>query len=414
MKIAIDARSMTAPRPRGTGRNLLDAFRLIPSLKPDWNFVLYHQRVHPAELDTGQMQPWDYPNVHLRHIDMPGDRFDAWFQLRLPLAARRERVDLLHLPANAAPAWCPIPFVVTIHDLIPLKLPGERSELHVRAFRRGLLRGVRRAAHVIVVSAATRDDLHRDFAVPHERMTVIPWAADARVQSAAEVGSRSEQHGRVCRKYGLGPRWFLTFAGSTPRKNADGVLNGFGRVRPDLRHGVQIVLVGCEPEAYRRHLMAHALRLGIASECQILGFVPHDDLPTVLGGSCGLLMPSRYEGFGLPILDAFACGVPVLTSHVSSMPEVAGDAAVYCDPNNAASIATGIEQLLDSDTAAELVHKGRRRLEQFTWQRTAEAMCAVYELCLTRSHAVPPQHQAENACATWSSPAAVADTEYVR
>ncbi|MEW6252647.1 MAG: glycosyltransferase, partial [Planctomycetota bacterium] len=111
----------------------------------------------------------------------------------------------------------------------------------------------------------------------------------------------------------------------------------------------------------------------------VLGFVPHADLPGLLANSCGLLMPSRCEGFGLPMLDAFAAGVPVLTSACSSMPEVAGDAAVYCDPEDPESIAAGIGQLLEPERAAALVERGRARLSLFTWERTAEAMCAVYE-----------------------------------
>lgn len=414
MKIALDARSMTALRPRGTGRNLLDAYRVIPGLRPAWQFILYHQRPWAEAAGATHPQPWDRPNVQLRHIDMPGDRFDAWFQLRLPLAARHERIDLLHFPANAAPAWCPVPFVVTIHDLIPLKLPEERSEPEMRAFRRGLLRSVRRAVHIITVSAATRDDLHHDFAVPLEKMTVIPWAADTRVASEADRAANGQRHHRVCEKYGLTERWLVSFSGSTPRKNAGGVLDGFARVRPDVRRGVQVVLVGCEPEAYRRQLATDAQHLGIASQCHILGFVPHEELPTLLGCACGLLMPSRYEGFGLPILDAFACGVPVLTSYVSSMPEVAGDAAVYCDPDNAASIATGIERLLNADAAAELVRRGHRRVAQFTWQRTAAAMCAVYDMCLAKLHLTPPPAAAERTCAPGNRYATAADAEYVR
>jgi glycosyltransferase involved in cell wall biosynthesis len=186
--------------------------------------------------------------------------------------------------------------------------------------------------------------------------------------------------GELRARYNLAERWLLSFAGSTARKNAEGVLAGFGALPPEKRTGVQVVLVGCEPAAYRTHLLAEAARLGIAQQCRIHGFVPHEDLPALLRGACGLLMPSRYEGFGLPVLDAFACGVPVLTSLVSAMPEVAGDAAVYCDPDDAASIGAGIARLIEPATARELVRRGRLRLTSFSWDHTARAMCAVYEM----------------------------------
>ena len=341
-------------------------------------------------------EPCRQPNVEMRRINLPGDRFDAWFQMRLPLAARQDRVDLLHLPANAAPAWCPVPFVLTVHDLIPLKLPGELPPRETRAFRRGLLRGLRSAAHIITVSNSTREELRHDFGVPLHKTTVIPWAPDTGVLAHAGQEFDALQPARIRAKYELGRCWLLSFSGSTARKNALGVLTGFARAATHLPRETQLVLVGCEPAAYRACLTAEAERLGIGAQCRVLGFAPHDDVPALLRGARGLLIPSRYEGFGLPILDAFASGVPVLTSSVSSMPEVAGDAAVYCDPDDPGSIAAGIERLLDTATAARLVQRGRRRLSQFSWERTARAMCAVYEMCL--KEAAAPAHIGAAAC----------------
>lgn len=389
---------MTSSRPRGTGRNLFDAYRSIPALRPEWEFVLYHQRPLVDRVRHSDHAPWHYPNVTLRRIEIPGDRLNAWFQVRLPLAARRDRIDLLHLPANAMPAWCPVPSVVTIHDLIPLQLPGELPPRQTRAFRRGIVRGVRQAAHIIAVSAATRDELHRDFGVPPERVTVIPWAPDAHLLAELRRELTAEQRAGVCTKYDLEARWLLSFSGSTARKNAHGVLAGFAALRPEERRGVTLVLVGCEPAACREALAAEAARLNIAASTRIYGFLPHEDLPALLRGATGLLMPSRYEGFGLPILDAFACGVPVLTSLVSSMPEVAGNAAVYCIPEDPHSIAAGIRQLLEPAVAAELVRRGRARLARFSWRRTAEAMCGVYELCLAKSGRVPATAERLEGC----------------
>ena len=386
MRIGLDARTLTLPRPRGTGRNLLDAYRLIPELRPEWEFVLYHQRP-PTAVSGDEVMPWDAPNVRLRRVDIPGDRFDAWFQVRLPLAARQDHVDLLHCPANAAPAWCPAPLVVTIHDLVPLRVPDELPARETTAFRRGIERAIRRALHIITPSEATRRALHEMFGVLPKFVSVVPWAADTGIAAALEQPLSPERQNVIRSTYGLGPNWLVTFAGSTRRKNARGVLEGLSHVRADLRRDVQVILVGCEPQRYRDELTTDAERLGIVDHVRILDFVPLADLPALLRGSCGLLMPSRCEGFGLPILDAFACGVPVLTSDRSSMPEVAGEAAVYCDPDDSRSIGTGIEQLLDPAAANRLVNAGKERLSQFTWENTAQAMCAVYEQCLIQSGA---------------------------
>ncbi|MFQ5805266.1 MAG: glycosyltransferase family 4 protein [Phycisphaerae bacterium] len=391
------------PCPRGTGRSLLDAYRLIPSLRPDWEFVLYHQRA-AAQATTERDNSPDAnlagvasallarPNVRARCIDIPGDRFDLWFQVRLPTAAWRDRIDLLHLPANVAPVWCPVPFVVTVHDLIPLTVPGEQPERSRRAFERGVARAVRSAAHIISPSKATRDELHRIFDVTPERITVIPWAPDQGITRAHGGRASAESPGTAARaeiervriRHGLNGAWLLNFSGSSPRKNAAGLMDAFARLSPDARRGVQLVLVGCEPASVRAALEARSQRLGVRASCRFLGFVPHEDLPGLLCGARGLLMPSLCEGFGAPILDAFACGAPVLTSKLSSMPEVAGDAAVYCDPHSAASIAEGIIQLLDQTIAQRLKRAGVERLRSFSWERTVRLMCEVYERCVSK------------------------------
>ncbi len=377
MRIGLDARSLTAPRPRGTGRNLLDAYRQLTAMRPGWEFVLFHQR--PLTDDAPAADLAARPNVTLRRIDVPGDRLDAWFQLALPLAARRARVDLLHLPANAAPAWLPVPAVVTIHDLAPLTVPGELPPAATARFRRGVRRAVRRAAHLIAVSESTRTALQELLGVPPHRVSVVPWAPDALIAAAAGDARRPARRTEICRRYGLAGRWLLAFSGWAPRKNALGLLTAFARLPAARRADVQLVLVGCEPAERRAELCGRAENLGVAAACRILGYVPHADLPALLANACGLAMPSLCEGFGLPLLDAMACDVPILTSNRSSMPEIAGDAALFCDPTDPDSIAAGLAALLEPAAAARLVARGRARVRRFTWKRTAAALCRVYE-----------------------------------
>ena len=367
MLIGLDARCLFMPRLRGTGRNLSDAFKLVPVLRPDWRFVLYHQRPGAAPLPG-------HPNVRTRRIDIPGDRFDAWLQVRLPLAALSDRLDVLHLPANAAPARCSVPYIVTIHDLVPLKIEDETPPRQRRAFERGVQRAVRGATQIITPSAATRDELIGEFDVPTERITVIPWAAD-RAMDRVNPSAAAE----LAERYRLRDEWLLNFSGESRRKNAIGLLEAYAHTPLELRSRHQLVLVGCEPAAFREALERRARELEVYHECRFLGFVPHEELPGLLSGARALLMPSLCEGFGLPILDAFACGTPVMTSNVSSMPEVAGDAAMYCDPRDADSIAAAIVEITNDACAADLSAKGELRVRTFRWERTAEAMCGVYE-----------------------------------
>lgn len=378
IRIGLDARSIFMPHPRGTGRNLLDAYRLIPAMRPDWQFVLYHQRDGACDDLTG------LPNVRTRRIDIPGDRFDLWLQVRLPAAAWRNGVDLLHLPANAAPKCSPVPVVVTVHDLAPLRHTGGGTDAERRAFRRGVLRAVSTAAHIISPSTATRDELCAEFNVDAERISVIPWAPDQGILRAVKHASdteRQHQIDRVRASYGLADAYLLNFSGSSPRKNARGLLDAYARLSASVRAATQLVIVGCEPASFRADLEERIQDSGLQHDCRLLGFVPHEDLPWLLCGARGLVMPSLCEGFGLPILDAFACGTPVLTSNLSSMPEIAEQAAVYCDPRDPNSIADGIVRLLDPTIGEKLRQAGYERSQEFSWERTARLMCDVYEHC---------------------------------
>jgi glycosyltransferase involved in cell wall biosynthesis len=298
--------------------------------------------------------------------------------MRLPAAARADRIDLLHFPANSVPAWRSTPSVVTVHDLIPLRVDGECDAAEQRKFVRGVRRAVRGATRIIAVSQATRDDLHDEFSVPLEKISVVHWAPDSRIAARAcpQAATSARQ------KYDLRHAWLIGFSGASRRKNAPALIDAMAGLSPDQRNDLDLVLVGCEPASFRERLEETARRAGVAEHCRFMGFVPPDDIAGLLGGARGLVMPSLYEGFGLPILDAFALGVPVVTSDTSSMPEVAGEAALYCNPHDPLSITRAIERLLDRRTAARLVRAGRERVARFTWQRTAEAMCEVYERCL--------------------------------
>lgn len=381
MIIGLDARTIFSPAPRGTGRNLFDAYQIIPRLRPDWRFILYHERpAHGSPLaEHGERNTVWAGNLRTRRLRMPGARFDAWLQLRLPWAARCDGVDLLHVPANAAPIWCPVPFVATVHDLIPLRIRGEADAGASDQFRKQVARAVRGAAHLITPSRATRDELCAEFGFSADRVTVIPWAPDQRIRDAPDDPAGREA---LRARYQLTRPWLLNFSGNSRRKNAHGLLRALGRLPAEARRRYLTVIVGCNSREQRAELATLAEDLSVADDCRILGFVPHEDLPGLLRGARAVLMPSLCEGFGLPILDAFAAGVPVLTSRCSSMPEVAGDAAIYCDATLPGSIADGIFQILHDETAADLVRRGYERVREFTWERTAGAMCAVYERCV--------------------------------
>lgn len=374
--IALDGRTIYSATRRGTGKNLLDAYRALASLRTDWKFIIYHRG------EIGHDPFASRINVAPRRIEMRGDRWDWWEQIRLPAAAWRDGADLLHCPANSCPRWSRVPVVSTIHDLIPLRISDAAVNGHADRFRRSIQRCLKKSAQIITVSRSTRDDLISDFGADPQRLDVITWAADS---AYAPVRDESEL-ARVWSRYNITGRYLLAFSGRSRRKNAAGMIHGFSRLSEALRRDVQFIVIGVEPADQRAWLMTLIEELGLLGRCMIFGFAPEEDVPALLSGAEALAFCSLYEGFGLPILDAFCCRTPVLTSGVSSMPEVAGDAAVYCNPNDPDSIANGMHRILSDEALRQsLIEKGPERAKQFTWPRTAEAICGVFEKCL-RNH----------------------------
>ena len=372
MKLALDARNIYRRQRRGTGKNLIDLYRHLAELRPQWRLVMFHRNGSPDD-------PFeDVPNVEHRRVDIKGDRLNLWQQVRLPLAVRAAGADVLHCPANTASRLPGAAMVVTIHDLIPLD--ARFATPATPAWRRNVAAAARTAKRIITPSEFCRRQITEIFGVPADKITVNPWAADAGCRKVTDPGELS----RVRAEFGLHADrpYAMGFAGADQRKNTPGILGAWAKLPAKLRDACMLLLVGGqEPTltAFRRQ----AEDLGLAGHCLLHGFARERDMPALISGATFLCYPSRSEGFGLPILDAFACDTPVLTGRVTSLPEVAGDAAVLVDPEDQRSIAAGVAQLLSDDAArAELVARGRERVKQFTWQACARRAADALESAL--------------------------------
>jgi len=376
MILAVDARNICRRQRRGTGKNLIDLYRHLAAARPDWRIVMFHQVDGPDDPFAG------VANVERRRIDIKGDRWGFWQRLRLPMAVRRVRADVLHCPANTAPRRGGAPMVVTIHDLIPLAGPAGASKAG-RRWRANVAAAAARAVAILTPSAFSRQQVVSTFGVSVDKITVNPWAPDTgcrRVTDPAELS-------RVRSAYGLEADrpYVFGFGGADPRKNTAAVLDAWAAMPGAARGRAALLLVGIQPEALAR-FRRQAERAGLNGSCRLHGFAAEEDIPALLSGAAALCYPSRSEGFGLPILDAFACGTPVLTGNTTSLPEVAGDAAMQVDPADVRAIADGLAGLLtDPALAAELAARGRRRVEQFTWPACAERAAGVFEKAMESS-----------------------------
>jgi glycosyltransferase involved in cell wall biosynthesis len=366
MRIAVDAREAYRKDPRGIGKSLIEQYRCVARLRPHWQFLMYHQL--PARRDPFL----GVPNVEARQIDMPGaDRFNLWEQLRLPFAAWTARASVLHCPANTGPQFSVLPLVLTVHDLIPLELAPDAPETH-RWVRR-VRAAARSASCVITDSEYSHRQIVDCFDLSEKRVIVNHLAVDG---SASREAPSIEEREQVGARYGLKTGWpyLITFGAADPRKNTVRLLQAWGQLPEPLRRRAQFLVVGIQGTAQARFRQT-ADEAGAGPECLLHGFVPESDLHTLLAGARALCYPSLAEGFGLPILEAYWCETAVLTSNRTSLPEVAGDAALVVDPLDVGAIARGLERLLTDDALrADLVGKGCKRRTDFSWDRSAECL----------------------------------------
>ena len=315
-----------------------------------------------------------------------GRRFpnrSAWLQLALPRDLAALRADVCHFPNSIAPLHAPCPIVITLHDMslfLHAGLHPVKSQLFVRSIIPAV---ARRAAAIITVSHHAKQDIVAGLHVPPEKVHVIYEAAASQyrvITNAAELE-------RVRSRYEL-KRPFVLYVGTIePRKNLTRLVTAFAQARrrcPDL----ELVLVGQLGWKYAALLKAIE-DLNLGSALRRLGYVPNEDLPALYNLARLLAFPSLYEGFGLPVIEAMACGTPVLTSNGSSLAEIATGAAWLIDPHNVDAMADGLARLaIDDDLHGHLRAEGLARAAQFSWQRAAEETVRVYDtvVCSARSH----------------------------
>lgn len=371
MRIGLDARTIYTAHRRGIGKSLLRLYQTLSLVRPDWQVVAYHRLDVP---DRNLPQLFAEGFVQPRMIEMPGDRFDAWHRIRLPMAARNDGVDLLHCPANACPSLLPVPTLVTIHDLIPLDRPDTVPAREARRFERQVTNACRKASAILCPSIYTSTRLVRDMGVEPERIHVAPWGAEA---FHAEFSD--EQIDEVCSRYRVSRPFVLHLGAPDPRKNTSRMLEAWAMIGPKIRRTWQLLVVGLDAAA-QKQLLDYSYKLGIHESVTLHGFADEADMPALYAAAEVLAYPSLSEGFGLPILEAFAARTAVLTSNCTSLPEIAGDAALLVDPEDPVSLSHGLAKIVrDPTLRRDLVERGVRRLPRYTWKRCAERFAAAAE-----------------------------------
>jgi glycosyltransferase involved in cell wall biosynthesis len=381
MRIALDARTLFSPQRRGIGKSLHRLYERLAAIRPDWQVYAYHRNDTPL--------PDDLPATFVpRFVEMPGDRYDAWTQLRLPTAAWLDKADVLHCPANVCPHWMPVPTVVTLHDLIPLDMPEGHNGDELHRFEQAVGSACSKASAVISPSKYTRRRLVKEHGLSAKRAITVPWGATVE-HDTIDVSDIET----TLKRYGIDRQYMLHMGAPAPRKNTRGVVEAWAMVRPAYRKKWRLLIVGLDDKT-KQSIEKLCMALGIQDQVVLHGYAEEDDLPVLLSAATVLLYPSLSEGFGLPVLEAFSVATTVLTSDTTSLPEIAGDAAELVPPGVATALSSAITRLMkDPMRRGELVERGRNRLTQFRWADAAEQYAQVFEIA-ARSRRRDPKRSA--------------------
>ena len=298
--------------------------------------------------------------------------------LCLPLDRLLPQATLFHATEHLLPYLRHTPTVLTVHDLIFERLPEHHKAMNRIYLRQAMPLFCRRATAIIAVSESTRRDLVALYGLPSTKITVIPEAAAPHFRPQS-----IEQIARVRDRLALPPRYLLTVGTIEPRKNLSRLVDACG---PLFRDGNVDALVIVGGRGWlTKEFFAHLERSPWRERVILPGYVPDEDLPAVYACAALCVQPSLYEGFGLPVLEAMACGAPVCAADTTSLPEVGGDAARYFPPTDVEAITEAMRAVLgDASLAAELRRRGLERAAQFSWERTASETLALYRHLLSR------------------------------
>lgn len=369
MRIGIEARRLQA-QTTGFGKYALNLLREFERLGTGDEFLVY--------LNGPCQNSGLFHNGHVKPVMVPL-RPPFYKQIGIPwdIVSKRRSLHLYHFLYNAPSVWTPVPFVLTIHDLSYLHVPHMVSWLNRATAWWQLKLKAAKAAGIITISENSRRDIVRRLRIPQSKITVIyhgvePAFAPASAEAKQVVASR----------YGLASPFLLYVGTYLPHKNLETLLRGFGRLVRDWRGPLELVLAGRQGRN-SANIKQMVQQLHLESRVRLLGFVPDDDLPALYSLSQAFVYPSRYEGFGLPILEAMACGVPVVAAKSSCLPEVGGDAALYFPPRKDAALADMLRRVLeDRELRQLLVKRGLARAALFSWRAAAERTIEVYKAAI--------------------------------
>lgn len=362
-------------RQAGVSRYIEVLLRQLPGVAPNDELVVFS-----GPVDAEDARRFD-PKIEWRQSRLPTAKPPArivWEQTAGPFAAKRAGIDVMHFPVNVVSLPPSAPQVVTVHDLAFHHFPEQYPAAKQRYLRLMTRLSVSRARRVIAVSEATRQDIIRLYGLPPERIVTVPNGIGDEMQPLP-----ADEVAEFRREQGLPEDFFLFLGTLQPRKNLETLLRAYATITNEVDW--PLIVAGGTGWQFD-HIFQLVRQLGLVERVRFTGYVAGQQLPLWYNAATLFVYPSLYEGFGLPVLEAMACGTPVIAANTSSLPEVVGDAGMLVDPRSVRSLASTMLMVArDGDLRQQLGLRGRERAREFSWTRTAELTVEVYRQALHES-----------------------------
>jgi glycosyltransferase involved in cell wall biosynthesis len=376
MKIGIEGQRLFRKKKHGMDMVALELIRNLQKIDHENEYVIF---VRPDVDDKILSESENFKIVRL-----PGGFYPFWEQFALPRAAKKAGCDVLHCTSNTAPVFCRIPLLVTLHDIIYmesgflkiLKGSGTPYQKFGNIYRRLVApRIVRKSRRVITVSKFEKKRIGDFFGLNDDNVLTAVYNG---VSDHFKPVDDSRELQRVRKKYQLPGRYFFFLGNTDPKKNTHGTLKAYSEFVKQSGNEIKLVMI----DYYRPELKKLLVEIGdpsLIDHIVLTGYVVNTDLPAIYSQCEAFLYPSLRESFGIPMLEAMSCGVPVITSSTSSMPEVAGDAALIIDPFKPEEITSAMIRLQDDKTlTTDLIQKGFARAAKFSWVAMAREVLGLY------------------------------------
>jgi glycosyltransferase involved in cell wall biosynthesis len=377
MRIGIEAQRIFRPHKHGMDRVVIELIKNLQIIDKDNEYFIF---VKPDQ-DTSAISGTN--NFHI--IEIPGGPYPIWEQYKLPKIAKAYKCDLLHCTSNTAPLFGKIPLITTLHDIIYMErsikdiLYSDASAYQKfgNLYRKLIVaKIVKKSKRLITVSNYEKENINTFFKLNNKKIQTIYNG----VNEKYKIEISEEKLVTLKANYNLPKHYLLHISNKDPRKNTKRILLAYKEFIKSTDTKYKLVMLGCKDHTLKT-ILAEIKALDLYEHIILIGYVPDEDLPIIYHLAALFLFPSLREGFGIPIIEAMACGVAVITSNTSSMPEVAGNAAHLINPYKTEEITNGIIKILtDVNYKNQLIQKGLKRYKLFTWQSMARQVMGIYIL----------------------------------